>query len=380
MNIRLFKPSIGNEELEEIEKIFQQSWLGLGEKVNEFENAWSEKFNYRSSIGVNSATAALHLALALFRFNRGKEVLVPSMTFASTATAVLYNNLQPVFVDINPNTMVMDIEDLEKKITKNSVAIIPVHYGGEPCEMDKIISIASTKGLKVIEDCAHTQGGKFQGRKLGKWGDIGCYSFEEKKGMTTGDGGMLCSDDKDLIEPAKAMRWVGIDKDTWKRKVDNRFSSANHWFYEISILGYKYNMNNLAAAIGTAQLKKLDNFNLNKIEIIKKYLAGLKNIKGIKSLLPYSNINDGTSSYWLFGVKTQKRDKLISYFSQKGISTGVHFTPLNQQPLFNKYYGDTPISEKIYEQICTLPLHPELTDVELNYILGELNTFSGLYL
>jgi perosamine synthetase len=380
MNIRLFKPSVGKEELAELRKVIDLSWLGLGEKVNEFEDSWSKKFNFKSSIGVNSATAALHMALASFNFKRGSEVLVPSMTFASTATSVLYNGLKPIFVDIDPNTMVIDNHDLLKKITSKSVGIIPVHYGGEPCKMDEIISIASDKNLKVIEDCAHTQGGKYLGKELGRWGDIGCYSFEEKKGMTTGDGGMLCSDDVELIKPIKSMRWVGIDKDTWKRKVNDTKLSSKHWFYEISLLGYKYNMNNVAAAIGIAQLKKLDLFNFNKTNIIKAYLSGLENIKGIDALLPYSNIQDGVGSYWLFGVKLKKRDQLISFLSKKGISTGVHFTPLNQQPLFYDAYGTTPKAESMYKKICTLPLHPDLKEEEVCYVLEALSTFSNKYL
>lgn len=374
--IRLFKPSVGKEELESIKEVLDISWLGLGEKVSDFENKWSNHIGINHSVAFNSATAALHLSLALFRFKQGKKVLVPSMTFASTAAAVIYNNLIPVFVDCDEKSLTIDVVDLENKWTSDCVAIIPVHYGGEPCDMEKIVSFAKAKNMKVIEDCAHTQGGVYKGVKLGAWGDIGCFSFEEKKGMTTGDGGMACSNDKELLEPLKSMRWVGIDKDTWKRNEIKNQNIERHWYYEISLLGYKYNMNNLAASIGLAQLKKLDSFNSHKSKLIQLYLDGIKNIKGIEPLLPYSQVKQDNSAYWLFGVRCEKRDDLIVYLTNLGISTGVHFTPLNMQPLFANYPGKTPVAKKIYEKICTLPLHMDLTVREVNYVIDALNSFS----
>jgi perosamine synthetase len=311
MDIRLFKPSVGKEELANIKDVFDRAWLGLGPKVAEFESEWSKYIGVNMSIGVNSATAALHLSLAAFGFKEGKKVLIPAITFVSTATAVLYNRLYPVFVDVDPETVSMDLNDLEEKYDKDCVAIIPVHNGGYPVAMDKIMEFAKKRNLKVIEDCAHCAGGEYsprgteqipqdlpreiiktgnkinnnefnisqdspsgmehipqgKGKKLGTWGDIGCFSFEEKKCMTTGDGGMICSDNTELIEPLKAARWVGIDKDTWRRN-ENFIQGINvdamHWHYEISILGYKYNMNDIAASIGLAQLKKLDQMKLNR--------------------------------------------------------------------------------------------------------------------
>ena len=380
MDIRLFKPSVGKEEIDSIKEVFDISWLGLGEKVSDFEKKWSDQIGIDYSVALNSATAALHLSLALFKFGHGKKVMMPSMTFASTATAAIYNNLDPVFVDCYEDSLTMDIDDLKSKWTSDCVAIIPVHYGGEPCDMEEIMSFAKIKNMKVIEDCAHTQGGVYKGKPLGSWGDIGCFSFEEKKGMTTGDGGMVCSNNKELLEPLKSMRWVGIDKDTWKRNKTKSENNERHWYYEISLLGYKYNMNNLAAAVGLAQLKKLDNFNNHKSKIIQLYLDGIKNIDGIEPLLPYSLINNDRSSYWLFGVRCEKRDELIKYLTSLGISTGVHFTPLNIQPFFSKYSGETPMASKVYKNMCTLPLHMELTVEEVDYVVSALRSFSLEYI
>ena len=188
-NIRLFRPDLGEEELLSIKDSFENAWIGLGPKVSEFENKWSDYLGCKSSVGVNSATAALHLAVSAFRFPEGKKVLVPSITFASTAFAPVYNNLEPVFVDVDSETISISLDDLEKKYTKDCVAVIPVHFGGHPALMDKILEFANSHNLKIIEDCAHTIGASYKGIKLGLWGDIGCFSFEEKKSMTTGDGG-----------------------------------------------------------------------------------------------------------------------------------------------------------------------------------------------
>jgi perosamine synthetase len=376
MNIRLFKPSIGAEELENIKKVFDREWLGLGPMVSEFEDEWSKYIGCKMSIGVNSATAALHLALTAFHFPKGKKVLVPAITFASTATAVLYNNLIPVFVDVDRETVSMDLNDLEQKIDKDCVAVIPVHNAGYPVEMDKLMAIAKHHNLKVIEDCAHCAGGEYKGKKLGTWGDIGCFSFEEKKCMTTGDGGMICSDDIELIKPLKPYRWVGIDKDTWRRTEAAKGSNDNeamHWHYDISVLGYKYNMNDVMAAIGLAQLKKLDKLNAKRRTIIKKYLEGIKSIQEIEPYLPYTL--EGNEAYWFFGIRTERRDEMIIFLKNMGISTGVHFYPLTLHPLFKQFRSDCPVAEEIWRNFITLPSHPDLTDNEISYIISGLSTF-----
>ena len=199
MNIRLFKPSLGQEELDNIRDAFSRSWIGLGPKVNEFEQEWAKYVGEKMAVGVNSATAALHLALKAFGFPRGKKVLVPSLTFSATASAVLYNELIPVFVDSDPVTLGMDLEDMRRKYDEDCVAVIPVHYAGHPVPMDELVPWAREKGIRVIEDCAHTTGSSYKGKNLGTWGDIGCFSFEEKKLMTTGDGGMMVTDRKSVV-------------------------------------------------------------------------------------------------------------------------------------------------------------------------------------
>jgi perosamine synthetase len=371
MNVRLFKPSFGNEELKAVEGTFLRSWVGLGPKVNEFELEWSKYLGCKESIALNSATAALHIALSVFNFQEGKKVLVPALTFSSTASAILYNRLKPVFVDSDPVTLCMDLDDLERKYTKECVAVMPVHYAGQPVKMEKLVPWARARGLKIIEDCAHTPGSIYKGTPLGLWGDISCFSFEEKKLMTTGDGGMICSNDPDLLKDVRAMRWVGIDKDNYKtaKTYTGMNKNAMHWFYELKVLGYKYNMNDLAAAIGLVQLKKLPKMNNIRSEIITKYLNGINQIKGVRPLLPF---DPSKYSYQMFGVRVKKRDKIMIELKSKGIATGCHYTPLTKQPLFKSFGSKCPYIENEYTTFITLPLHPDLTKLEVEYVISNL--------
>jgi perosamine synthetase len=371
-NIRLFKPMLGDEELAAVAGCFSRSWVGLGEKVSDFEKAWKEKLGCAEAVGLNSATAALHLALAVFKFQRGKKVLVPSLTFSATASAALYNGLEPIFVDSDPITLGMDLEDLERKWTPDCVAVIPVHYAGHPVKMEELVPWARSKGLKIIEDCAHTTGAIYKGKRLGLWGDIGCYSFEEKKLMTTGDGGMICANDADLLRDIRAMRWVGIDKDNWKsaQSYTNSDIDVLHWYYEISILGYKYNMNDLAASIGLVQLSKLDNMNQIRGEVIKTYLNSIKFNSDVQPLLPYQ---PNEYEYQIFGVRVKNRNHMMRKLKAAGIATGCHYTPLSLQPLFSRWGNNCPFIEAEADSFITLPLHCDISQDDVEYIASNIN-------
>ena len=374
MSIRLFKPSIGKEEIKNIKETISRSWLGLGPNVNLFETKWKNHLKCKEAVAVNSGTAALHLGLKLFNFKKGKKVLVPSMSFSATASSVLYNDLEPVFVDSNPLTLNLDFNDLKKKYTKDCVAIIVVHYSGHPAEIDKIVNFANEKKIKVIEDCAHTDGSKFKNKPLGLWGNVGCFSFEEKKILTTGDGGMICSNEKGLLKNVKAMRWVGIDKDNWKssKQYTKKNKKALHWYYEINQLGYKYNMNDLAASIGLAQIKKLKKMNQKRKKIINFYISKLKLISEISFLVPYDTRK---YTYQIFGIRTNYRNKLIIYLKNKGIPTGCHWTPMTLQPLFKKYKNKCKYIEKEIDRCLTLPLHADLTLKEVSFVCKNIIKF-----
>ncbi|MZQ84128.1 aminotransferase class I/II-fold pyridoxal phosphate-dependent enzyme [Paenibacillus sp. 5J-6] len=375
MDIRLFKPSVGNDELESIKQVFSKAWLGLGPRVGEFEKKWSDYIGTAESVGVNSCTAALHLALSAFKFPQGKKVLVPVVTFAATAMAVLYNGLVPVFVDVDETTFGISMEDLERKYDSDCVAVIPVHFMGHPVPMDQLMPWARARGLKVIEDTAHSAGGKYLGKALGTWGDIGCFSFEEKKCMTTGDGGMISSNDPELLRPLRHSRWVGINKDTWERYEENAsyHADANSWYYEISDVGYKYNMNDLMASIGLVQLAKLDTMNRRREEIIRQYVVGLAGSNLVQPAIPY-NLND--SSYWAFVVRVKEREQFILHMKKNGVATGVHYMPLTMHPLFVPYKAETPVADTLWRELVTLPLFPDLTDEEVAYVLESVQSYA----
>ena len=378
-DIRLFRPSLGTKELKSIKKIFDKSWIGYGEEVKKFEKEWSEHFEVKHSIAVNSCTAALHLSLLCNEFKKGSKVLVPAITFSATAAAVLYCGLVPVFVDINDDDLNINIEDMKKKYTKDCVAVMPVHFGGHPCKMEEITKWAKKKNLIVIEDCAETCGGFYKGKKLGTWGDFGCFSFEEKKMMTTGDGGMICTNKSNMVEKLKSLSFHGWDKDPLSRH-KKRFNKTKllkkndaHWYYEIQRLGFKYNMNDLQACIGRAQLKKLSFFNNSRIKTIKKYLQNLNYCKNLIPTFPYQ-LKD--SSYWLFSIRSKKRDKLIEFLKKNKITTSVHLMPLPLHPLYKKYNSKIPNAITIWKEIVSLPLHPNLKNSEVEYINRKLREFS----
>jgi perosamine synthetase len=374
-NIRLFKPCVGDDELEAVKDVIDRAWLGLGPKVKEFEEAWTEYLHCGgASVALNSATAALHLALNVYDFPENSEVLVPNITFVSTAHSVLYNKLKPVFVDIDEATLTICPDDILRKITDKTVAIIPVHLGGQPCDMNRILEIAQLHNLKVIEDCANCTGGSYQGKKLGTIGDIGCYSFEEKKNMTTGDGGMLFSSDITLIEKIKKIRWCGIDRDTWKRLKDQSDTENDpyHWYYEVADLGYKYNMNDLAASIGLVQLKKLDWMNDRRARLIQAYIDGLASLDFVSPAFPYNLVESG---YWLFSVRVNNRNDFINFMKRNGIATGVHFMPMTSHPLYSEFKNVTPVSDAVWEELVTLPLFPELEEEDVEYVIKKIHAY-----
>ncbi len=374
--IRLFKPSIGKEELKNIKKVFKKSWLGYGPMVAKFEKKFAKFIGTKYCVGVNSGTAALHLSLLCNDFKRGKKVLLPAITFSATAASVLYCGLKPKFVDIKKEDLTIDFQDLKKKYSKDCVAVICVHMGGHPAEMDKIKKWAKEKKLLLIEDSAESCGAIYKGKKIGTWSDIATFSFEEKKIITTGDGGMICLNDKKKYEKIKSLSFHGWNIDPWKRHVrsfgsNNKFSK--HWNYEIQNLGYKYNMNDLMASIGVAQLEKINSFNFKRQKILKRYLDGIKKLKYIKPTYPYELKN---SSYWLFSINTNYRDELIDYLKTKNISTAVHFVPLPLNKLYKKYKSKSlKNTMTIWKKIVSLPFFPDLENKKIDYIINCLKSF-----
>lgn len=365
--IQVFKPCIGQEEIESVKQVLKSGWLGLGPKTAEFEEKFSEFIGVRGTIGLNSATASLDLALKLLRIDHDDEVIVPTTTFVSTAHAVIYNNAVPIFADTDYKSLSFDLNDVAKKISKKTKAIIPVHYGGRPVDMDRLKDIAGN--IPIIEDCAHASGAKYKGQRAGSIGEMGCFSFQAVKNLTMGDGGALTTWNMDFIQRAKRMRWLGIDKGTWDRTESDR---SYWWKYQVDEIGLKCHMNDILAAIGIVQLKKLEKMNARRKEIAISYFNGLRDIKQVE--LPLDDDSEYQSSWHIFCVKAHQRDELGAYLGHNNIATGVHYTPIHTY----KCYGSQPalpVAEKLETRIVSLPMYPDMTDEEVAWIIRCIKAF-----
>lgn len=361
------RPAIGEEELALVNEVFKSGWLGLGKWVFEFENKIKDFLGVKNVIAVNTGSTALHLALNALGIKEEDEVIVPSLTFAASVQAIAACAGKPVFCDIDADTLNMSIEDLEKKVTKKTKAIMPVHYGGQPCEMDEILKIARDNKLRVVEDAAHAFGSLYKGRKIGSFGDVTCFSFDPIKIITCGEGGAIVTDDDELAQLIYKKRILGIDKDTW-----SRYKHKRDWFYSVSTLGFRYHMSNINAAIGIVQLGKIEQFISRRREIARIYDRGFTGIKGIKLLT--RNYESIAPFNYVVRI-TKDRDNLMEYLKTNGIDSGVHYIPNHLQPFFKPYSISLPVTEEVWQEILTLPLYADLSNEELMRIIETIKKF-----
>lgn len=366
--INVFKPNLWQEEINAVTEVLKSWWVAMWPKVSEFENNFSAYLWWEHySLAMNSATAALHLAFAVLWIEK-KEVITTAMTFVSTNHAILYSQWIPVFTDIERNTLNIDPNEIEKNITKNTKAIIVVHYGWHACDMDAIMTIAKKYNLYVIEDCAHAAWWEYKGKKLWTIGDIGTFSFHGVKNMTTWDGWMLVTKNKEWYEKIKKLRWVWMDKDTFDRENSNSYS----WYYNIDCLWYKYHMNDINAAIWIEQLKKLDQMNKRRREITEIYNKELSDLKWIELPIMKDYSNNANHNYV---IKTSYRNELNSYLSNFDISTWVHYIPNNHYEMYKSFGNNTPITEEVWTKLLTLPLYPTLTNEEVYFVVEKIKSF-----
>jgi len=371
--IPVFKPLMNKKEiLPELEKIFDSGWIGLGPKTAEFEKQFADYIGVKYAVAVNSATAALHLANYVLGIKTGDEVIVPAMTFISTALAPLYCGAEPVFADIEEDTLCMDSGDVERKITSKTKAIIPVHYGGHACRMDELKKIADAHKIDIIEDVAHGCGGKYKDAMLGSIGLLGCFSFHAVKNLPTGDGGMLTTDDETIYNKLKKLRWMGIDKGTWSRSSQKAYA----WQYSVDELGFKYHMNDITAVIGLAQLRVLDEHNLLRRKIAERYSRAFEKIDWFETPVEKNYAKSAYHNY-VIKVKNGKRNELNGFLLDKGISTGVHYEPIHHHGVFGGVKADVPVTEEVWEKLLTLPLYPGMTDEECEKVISEVINFGG---
>lgn len=368
--IPVFKPSYGTHEIKAIAKVINSGWIGQGPVTEEFEKRFAEYIGTRYAVAVNAGTAALHLALKTIGVD-GYEVITTPMTFIATNHAILYNGGRLVFCDISSDTLNIDISQIQKLVTSKTRAIMVVHYGGHACDMDALKYLARKNRLVIIEDCAHACGGEYKGRKLGATGDLGCFSFQAVKNLSTGDGGMITTNNPRWYKQLKRLRWMGITKDTWTReKKRGKFD----WKYTVADIGFKYNMNDLSAALGIVQLGKLDQMNKRRAKIARHYSQGLKDLPLIEKPVE----KEYTQSSWHnYVIKLSKRNKLNLFLQSRGISSGVHYFPNHLYPVYRCYYRRLPVAERIWQKVLTLPLYPDLPLTAVNRIIACIREFYG---
>lgn len=372
----VFRPSMDQQEIDAVAQVIKSGWIGLGPKTEELENKFARFVGSKYAIGLSSATAALHLSLIALGIKKGDEVLVPSLTFVSTAHAVLYVGAKPVFVDVDYHTLCIDPKDIRKKITPKTKAIIPVDYGGHAADYDAIMQIAKKHNLKIIEDASHAAGSEYKGKKIGSFADITCFSFHAVKNLATGDGGMITTNSKAIAEKIKRLRWVGIDKNTWEREelVSEKSYRQYGWYYDVTELGFKYHMNDITAAIGLVQLKKLNQANRRRRQLAKRYNEQLKDIPWLE--IPKVN-DDIISAQHNYVIKTDRRDMLNLFLKDKKISTGVHYMPIH----YFSYYKNkgltakVPVTEKVWKKLLTLPLYPSMSLNDQNRVIKAIKSF-----
>ncbi|MCA9400356.1 MAG: DegT/DnrJ/EryC1/StrS family aminotransferase [Candidatus Omnitrophica bacterium] len=366
--IKLSKSILSQDEVDALARVLlEDGYLGMGQEVKSFEEELQAFFPAQGEVVcVNSGTAALHLGV-MSVIEPGDEVLVQSLTFAASFQAIKAAGGIPVACEVNPHNGTLDLEDAKKKITAKTKVIMPVHYAGGVGEYDAIYAFAKENHLRVVEDAAHAFGTQFKGRRVGSMGDVVCFSFDGIKNITAGEGGAVVSEDDVVLQFVKDARLLGIQKDTEKR-----FGGERSWEFDIVHSGYRYHMSNLNAAIGRVQLTKFQSFARRRVALMFHYLESLKDISAIEAFeLDYANIIPH-----IFPIKVlENRDGLRECLQHNHIETGIHYYPNHLLTYFGAQKGLLPVTEKLYEQILTLPLHPDVSDEDQRHILQTIKRF-----
>jgi dTDP-4-amino-4,6-dideoxygalactose transaminase len=367
-------PDIGDAEINSVVETLHSGWLTTGLKVKRFEEEFSKYLGCRHAVAVNSCTAALHLALDAIGVKEGDEVIVPTMTFAATAEVVLYFKAKPVLVDCEPNTLNLDLHKVEAAITSRTMAIIPVHFAGQPCDMAPILGIARAYGLKVIEDAAHALPASYQGKKIGTLGDITCFSFYATKTITTGEGGMATTENAEWAQRMRMMSLHGISHDAWKR-----YTKEGSWYYEILNPGFKYNLTDIAAAIGIEQLKKCSAYCESRKRIASVYNSCFGQLPQIQTPLCQPDIEHAWHLYVIqLNLESLRltRNEFVEVLREAGIGTSVHFIPLHVHPYYREKFGykpgDFPNASSAFERIVSLPIYPKMSEGDVEHVAGSV--------
>jgi len=364
------QPLLGEEEIDEVVHCLRSGWLTTGQKVKQFEREFTEFTGARHALAVNSCTAALHLALEAVGVGPGDEVITTPMTFTATAAVIEHLGARPVLADVEARTLNIDPAQIERRLSARTKAILPVHFAGQACDMDAITAIARDRGIPIIEDAAHAIPTRYKGRLVGTLSDVTCFSFYATKNVTTGEGGMVTTDRDDLMERMRLMHLHGMSKDAWKR-----YTQAGSWSYEILAPGFKYNLTDIAAAIGVHQLRKAEDFRRRRLAIADAYDAALGDLPGVH--LPQVDDREG-HGWHLYVIQvdpeqlTIGRDQFIERLVARNIGVSVHFIPLHIHPYYRERYslqpGDYPNAFAAYERILSLPIYAKMSDEDVRHV------------
>lgn len=375
-------PQIGEEEKRELLDTLESGWITKGPKTEQFEKDFAAYCGVGHAAGVHSCTAALHLSLLAVGIEPGDEVIVPTMTFASTAHAVLYCGATPVFADCDPETFNVTPASLAARITNRTKAVVPMHYGGMSCDMDGILEVAKNRGLKVVEDAAHAAGASFGDRRIGSLeSDSACFSFYATKNMTTGEGGMVTSRDPSLIEKIKVLSMYGISD---ARRIWKRYAPKGSWSYDVAELGYKYNMMDIQAAIGIHQLRRLDGFIERRQSFADRYDAAFSEND---ALVTPPRCGNGRHARHLYPLLidpdrlTIDRDTFIEKLSERNIGTSVLWIPLHVHSYYEALLGhqveDFPNAVHLFERVINLPISPIMSDDDVDDVVDAVLVIAG---
>ena len=373
-SIPLFDLNYDHEEEEAVLATLRSRWLSTGPRTVEFERLFAEALGVPHAVAVANCTCALHLALRIAGVGEGNEVIVPSLTFVATVNAVRYVRATPVFCDIRgPDDLNIDPEQIESLITDNTRAIVVMHYGGFPCDMDRILELARKHRLRVVEDACHGPLSEYRGRKLGTMGDIGCFSFFSNKNISTGEGGMLVTRDAEFAERARLLRSHGMTTLSYQR------ASGHSTRYDVVESGYNYRMDDIHAALGIVQLGKLRNDIQRRATVRDHYLKALGEARGI--VVPFRR-HEGVVSNYIFpvvleGVDAPGRDAVREAMKERGIQTSIHYPAVHRFSIFEQYRRPLPKTERVSDSLVTLPMHGRLSADDVSRVAATLRELTG---
>ena len=361
------RPSIGKDEINKVTTCLKSGWITTGALCKEFEDNFCKLTGAQQALSLNSATAGMHITLSALNIGPGDEIITPSMTFASTINMIALRGATPVFVDINYGTLNINSDLIEKRITRKTKAIIPVHFAGVPVDMDKINNLARKHNLTIIEDAAHAVGTYYKGIHAGGFGHIAIFSFHPIKNITTGEGGMITLNSAAMEKKLRLLRFHGIERDAWKR-----YGKGGNPSYDIIEPGYKYNMPDILAALGLVQLERWQELNLRRLRLAELYLEGLKGISGID--LPEVPEYDHIHAWHLFVIKilALNRDEFMNRLAEYNIGYGLHFPPTHTLNYVKEKYaknsGLLEETKRAADKIISLPLFPDMSEKDVNYV------------